>query len=45
MERMKAAEQELQDPEITRLIYRFDQRITPASQHEVEFDSIDLEPD
>lgn len=40
-DRMKNAERELGDPEITRLIYRFEQRVSPGSHGEPEFDVAD----
>ncbi|WP_170432144.1 SIR2 family protein [Ruegeria arenilitoris] len=42
---MKSAEQDLGDPDITRLIYRFEQRVSPASQSVPEFETMELETD
>lgn len=45
LEQMKSAELDLGDPDITRLIHRFEQRVNPASQAALEFETVELEVD
>lgn len=45
LDKMKAAERELGDPDITRLIHRFEQRVNPVAQEAPEFETVELEPD